>query len=175
MLLSYVNFIFYFLDLINSVQKRTARLRIFLSNLQIHYYNSWKVDSLDNGSSYGGSVDSSTDKNSSPSRKLFSNAFVRTISSSSMFQYFSNPMTNSAGSTNSQSQIFNNSTSNIINHQVNAKINPKTSLINSLNNNNNNNNAATANNNDFMIEDLMQLFSVVNIRIEKVIILIHTT
>jgi hypothetical protein len=89
-----------------------------------------------------------------------------------MFQYFTsatNPMTNSAGSTNSQSQIFNNSTSNIINHQINAKLNPKTSLVNSLNNNNNNNgNGTAANNNDLMIEDLMQLFSVVNIRIEKV-------
>ena len=79
-------------------------------------------------------------------------------------------MTNSAGSTNSQSQIFNNSTSNIINHQINAKLNPKTSLVNSLNNNNNNNNSngTASNNNDLMIEDLMQLFSVVNIRIEKV-------
>ncbi len=160
--------------MLNYAQKRTARLKIFLSNLQIHYYNSWKVDSLDNLSSYGDS-DSSTDKNSSPARKIFSNAFVRTISSSSMFQYFTsgnNPMTNSAGSTNSQSQIFNNSTSNIINHQINAKLNPKTSLVNSLNNNNNNNNnnsnGTASNNNDLMIEDLMQLFSVVNIRIEKV-------
>jgi hypothetical protein len=154
----------------NYVEKRTARLRIFLSNLQIHYYNSWKFDSLDNGSGYG--ADSTTDKNSSPSRKLFSNAFVRTISSSSMFQYFTNPLANSGGSTNSQSQIFNNSTSNILNHQVNAKLNPKTSLINNLNNNNNATGSAT-NNNDLMIEDLMQLFSVVNIRIEKVSFYLH--
>ena len=133
--------------------------------MQIHYYNSWKVEALEQSLNLN---QREADKNhSSPTRKLFSNAFVRNISASSVFQYFSggtsNQMTNGAGSANSQSQIF-NSTSNIINNQANARGNSvKTNLINSLNNNNN-----TNNNNDLMIEDLMQLFSVVNIRIQKV-------
>ena len=71
------------------------------------------------------------------SKKLFSNAFVRNISASSMFQYFSgNQMSNGSNTDrSSNSQMF-NSSSNIFNQQVNPKNGVKqNNMINNLNNN----------------------------------------
>jgi hypothetical protein len=117
--------------------KRTARLNIYLCNFQLHYYNSWKSDAANKNSS------TQSQDLLNGSKKIRSNSFFRNISSNSLFNYLNRNNSNSNSNTNFANVNVNNSKNNY------AKINPNS-------------------NTDYdFTEDLMQLFSVVNIRIEK--------
>lgn len=153
---------FYFFLCLKEVKKRTARLNIFLYNFQLHYYNSWKFNSdgsLATSNNNNNSNSNSNSNRASNNNKTFTSQ--HNIFNSSLFvRTFSN-------------SIFNFLTGGSNNHSNNTNINVdnvdninNTSKSNLVNNNNNINNA---NSNDYnFTEDLMQLFSVVNIKIQKV-------
>ena len=126
-----------------------------MCNLQLHYYNSWKVDTVSNVAGVNANSGEAQDVKSS--KRTFSNSFARNFSTSSVFNYF-------GGGSSS-----NNHTNN--NNANNNNGNAQTPILNSASNIQNQQSSSKSNqnfkNNDYMIEDLMQLFSVVNIRIQK--------
>lgn len=123
-----------------TVQKRTARLNIFLCNFQLHYYNSWKLSS-------GKQPTATSTMSASPSTMAATTNEANSATNKS-----------NSGGLNSVLGFFtgsNKKTTTSLENQM------STSSANNLNNN-------TASSDYNFTEDLMQLFSVVNIRIQKV-------
>jgi hypothetical protein len=126
------------------ISKRTARLNICLCNFQLHYYNSWKLNAMNKQMS-------EESKTATKSGFLQSNSIMNFISSN-----FNLASLNLNGN--------NNSPGNGGDPGVNSKDDGQQEVTSV-------NATATVNSNssDYnFTEDLMQLFSVVNIKIQKV-------
>lgn len=108
--------------------KRSARLKIFLYNFQLIYYNSFKTSHVNKSQQ-------TSDSNTAQTGKSIQN-FIRSFSSNSVFNFFTGENQNQTTYSNPN----NNSKVNLV--------------------------SANQTDNNFT-EDLMQLFSVVNIRIQK--------
>lgn len=130
------------------MQKRTARLNIFLCNFQLHYYNSWKQPTTSNNNNKSGASQQTTNAASSASVERLSGTQPRGANKSSGLNSILSYFSGAASSSNKKS-------SGPLDHQMSTS---------SSNNLNNANNSSDYN----FTEDLMQLFSVVNIRIQKV-------
>ncbi len=125
-----------------STLKKTARLNIHLGNLQLHYYNSWKLDeSLINNQKSKMNISRLNSNGDTESDVEFSRNCINSI-----VEYFSKKFrrNTAAGASSSSSEFRTNS----------------------------NTDAADNSSENDMTEDLMQLFSVVNIRIQNVILIL---
>lgn len=118
--------------------KRTARLNIFLCNFQLHYYNSFKTNVADTKQ-----TDTTNENNTRSFQSFFSaGQFLRNFSAASIYNFLSGNNNTDQQNQTTYSNINNNSKVNLVNNNV------------------------TQTDYNFT-EDLMQLFSVVNIRIQK--------
>ena len=147
------------------VMKRTARLNVCLCNFQLHYYNSWKLPEKQNNKEQPAATEAKPANNSLKSNFLHSNSIVNFISSN--FNLASLNLISSQNHNDKNNNISSsNNNGNITNGNVEDDPNVAATAASTSANATATVNASASSTN--YTEDLMQLFSVVNFKFQKV-------